>query len=161
MSDGPQNQAQKPAQGVPLNLVKLALAKRVQSGANWFLWIAGLSLVNSFSAFAGGGFRFIVGLGLTQIIDTVAKQAGSSGSPAVMILDVIAGGIFIGFGLFARKRHEWAFLVGMILYALDGVLFVLAKDILSIAFHLLALYWIYKGLKANEALTKLEGLTPA
>jgi len=44
----------------------------------------------------------------------------------------------------------------MILYALDGLLFLLAKDVLSIGFHLFALYMIYKGLKAAEALRKLS-----
>jgi hypothetical protein len=39
--------------------------------------------------------------------------------------------------------------------------FVLGKDLISIAFHLLALYYLYRGLKANEALTKLGGAAGA
>ena len=38
------------------------------------------------------------------------------------IFDVIAAGIFILFGVFSRKRYRWAFVVGMILYAIDDVL---------------------------------------
>ena len=132
-------------------LVTQVLEKRLKSGANWFLWIAGLSLANSLSAVAGSHFRFIVGLGLTQIIDHLAGSARA----AAMVLDVIAAGIFIGFGMLGRKRQEWAFIVGMILYVLDSLLFVLAKDVVSIAFHLLALFYLYRGLKANEALTRL------
>ena len=35
---------------------------RLKSGASWFYWIAGLSLINSISAAAGSTWRFIVGL---------------------------------------------------------------------------------------------------
>jgi len=138
-----------------IELQKLALAKRIQSGANWFFWIAGLSLVNSVIALAGGGTRFILGLGITQMVDAIAQQA-SLGMSVPLVLDLVATGMFIPFGLQARKRRNWAFLVGMILYALDGLLFVLVKDILGIGFHLFALYFIYKGMKANEQLGAME-----
>jgi hypothetical protein len=128
------------------------LQRRANSGAHWFFWIAGLSLVNSFSAFAGSGMRFIVGLGLTQIFDQVA---GGSNRPGALLLDIVAAGIFVGFGMLARKQHDWAFLVGMIVYGLDSLIFVMAKNVLSIAFHLLALYFIYRGMRASEALAKL------
>lgn len=138
-----------------LDLQKGVLAKRIQSGANWFFWIAGLSLINSIISLAGGGTRFIIGLGITQIVDAVAHGA-KMGSGVPLVIDVIAAGIFIPFGLQARKRRNWAFLIGMILYALDGLLFVLVKDILGIGFHLFALYFIYKGMKANEQFAALE-----
>jgi hypothetical protein len=137
-------------------LIGQLLQKRTQSGANWFLWIAGLSLINTFAAAMGSNTRFIAGLGITQIADAVVAQAGKSGNPVALAFDFLAAGIFIAFGLWSRKRREWAFIVGMILYALDGLLFLLAKDVLSIGFHLFALYMIYKGLKAAEALRKLS-----
>ncbi len=130
---------------------KMLLQRRVNSGANWFMWIAGLSLVNSVSRFAGSGFHFVIGLGLTQVIDQLAGSINA----VVLVLDVIAAGIFVGFGLLARQRRDWAFIVGMILYGLDALLFVLVKDVVSIGFHLFALFYIYRGLKANEALAKL------
>ena len=40
------------------------------SGANWFFWIAGLSLVNSLIILFSGEWSFIVGLGATQIDGT-------------------------------------------------------------------------------------------
>src|SRR4051794_33834386 len=42
-----------------------ALEKQIKSGADWFFWIAGLSLVNSFVALSGKGWGFILGLGIT------------------------------------------------------------------------------------------------
>jgi len=138
-----------------LALQKQAMARRIQSGANWFFWIAGLSLVNSVIALAGGGTRFVLGLGITQVVGAIAQQA-NMGKGVPLVVDLVAAGIFVPFGLQARKRQNWAFLVGMILYALDGLLFVLVKDILGIGFHLFALFFIYKGMKANEQLGALE-----
>jgi len=49
----------------------------------------------------------------------------------------------------------------MMVYALDALLFLLTKDVVSVAFHLFALWCIYKGLKANEKLTRLGQLAHA
>ncbi len=128
----------------------------VKGAASWFIWIAGLSLVNSIIVMAGGGLHFIVGLGITQVVDALAHEAGSSG----IVLDLIINGFVVGvFGIFfnfARKGHSWAFIVGILLYAADGLLLLAFKDILSVAFHAYALYRIYLGLKALPALQKLE-----
>jgi hypothetical protein len=170
MDGGSPVQPGKPAPGVFVIGPKQILTRRVQSGANWFLWIAGLSLVNSISALTGSHFRFIMGLRLTQITD---QLAGGSANAAALVFDLVAAGVFVGFWLLAKKGRDWAFIAGMILYGLDALLFVLGKDLMSIAFHLLALYsisiafhllalyYLYRGLKANEALTKLGGAAGA
>jgi hypothetical protein len=124
-----------------VEVAKRILTKRLQSGANWFFWIMGLSLGNSVIALSGGGKRFIVGLGITSVVDAVAQEA-KMGMGVPLVVDVIAAGIFIPFGLLARRRRKWAFLLGMLLYGLDGLLFVLMKDVWSIGFHLLLLYFI-------------------
>ncbi len=51
---------------------------QLKSGASWFYWIAGLSAVNTISALSGSNWRFMFGLGITQIIDAFAAQAGPS-----------------------------------------------------------------------------------
>ena len=48
-----------------------ALLAQLKSGANWFYWIAGLSVVNSLIFAFGGHTSFIAGLGLTQLIDGI------------------------------------------------------------------------------------------
>lgn len=45
--------------------------KAIKGGANWFYWIAGLSIINTLIIFFNGDVNFIVGLGLTQIIDAI------------------------------------------------------------------------------------------
>ena len=53
---------------------KLKIESKFKSGASWFFWIAGLSIINSIILLAGGQWNFIVGLGVTQIIDVIGTQ---------------------------------------------------------------------------------------
>jgi len=134
---------------------KLRLEKRSSEGANWFFWIAGLSLVNSIILVTGGRWNFLIGLGITQLIDGVsigiAKELGPDAGIVIRIIafaiNVVVAGVFVLFGILA-KRYKWGFIVGMIVYALDGLIFLMVPDLLSIGFHLLALYGLYSGLKA-------------
>lgn len=128
----------------------------VRGGASWFVWIAGLSLVNSIIVMAGGGLHFIVGLGITQVVDALAHEAGSSGIVLDLIINGFVAGVFVLFFNFARKGQSWAFIVGMLLYAADGLILLAVKDILSVAFHAYALYRMYLGLKALPVLQKLQ-----
>ena len=138
----------------------LRIEKRFKSGANWFFWVAGLSIINSIIMHSGGQWGFIIGLGLTQFIDGIglelAREAGNLGIVITLILDGLAAGIFIAFGAFARKGYNWAFIIGMILYALDGMIFLLAKDYIGAGFHLFALFFMYGGFKANKSLKTAE-----
>jgi hypothetical protein len=62
--------------------------------------------------------------------------------------------LFVVFGALANQRRKWAFVVGMILYALDGLLFIWVQDWWSFGFHLLALYGLYTGFSALKQLAK-------
>src|SRR4030042_360415 len=139
--------------------VRLRIEGQFKSGANWFFWIAGLSLVNSLILLAGGQWNFVVGLGITQLIDSIgvslSADVGVMGKAVAFACDVLVAGVFVGFGIFSRKGYRWAFITGMVLYALDGLLFILVKDFLSIGFHAFALYCIGLGLKANHALKQM------
>jgi hypothetical protein len=129
-----------------------ATVRRMKSGASWFYWIAGLSLINSIAALSGRGWRFIVGLGITQNIDEFANRITSGGKIIAFALDLLVAGVFVLCGLFAHKAQTWAFLAGMALFALDGVIFLLAKDWLGVGFHLLLMYWLFGGFAACRTL---------
>jgi len=121
----------------------------------WFFIIAGLSIVNSITLLSGGEFNFVFGLVITQIINGFARGLGPAGRSIAGILSVVIACVFFLFGFLARRRHKWAFVVGMILYASDGLLSVFVRDWISIAIHLFALYGIYRGLRALSSLDKL------
>ena len=126
-----------------------------KSGALWFFIIAGLSLVNSITQLSGGEFNFFFGLIITRIINAFARGLGPAGKSIAVILSVVIACVFVLIGFLARRRYRRAFVVGMILYAFDGLLSVFVRDWISVAIHLFALYGIYRGLRALGSLDKL------
>ncbi len=136
---------------------QIAIARaRTQSGANWFLWIAGLSLVNTLISMGGGGVRFIFGLGITTIADVVGRGAAGNGKGVALGVSVFCAAFIALFGFFGRKEMKWAFLLGMALYVCDGLLLIPAKLYLDAAFHAWALFRIFQGLQALNVLEKLK-----
>ena len=131
-----------------------ATEARLKSGASWFYWIAGLSLINTISAFTGSDWRFIVGLGITQLLDAFGTQFGGAGKIVVLVLDLLAAGSFVLLGVFAHKCRKWAFVTGMVLFALDGLIFMLVQDWIGVAFHVFVLYCLLQGLKACQELNE-------
>ena len=129
-----------------------------QSGANWFFLFGALSMVNTIVSLGNGSWSFLAGLGITQFIAGFAKAFAQSGGSAPIVIallaNAVAAGVFVLFGLMARRQQSWAFIVGMACYAADGLIFVLVQDWLSIAFHLFALYCISKGFIATNKLRK-------
>jgi hypothetical protein len=139
-----------PEQQPAASPAKLIANARVLSGARWFYWIAGLSLVNSIVVIAGGQFHFVVGLGITSVVDGLAKAAGGAGTVLDLVINGTVAGVFFLFGSLASKSHKWAFIVGMVLYGLDALILLAFKDVLSVAFHAYALFAISRGLMAVD-----------
>jgi hypothetical protein len=136
--------------------VKMAVQARLKGTASWFYWIAGLSLINSIIVMAGGKMHFIVGLGVTQVVDGVAKQMGGAGPAIGLVINLIGAAACVAFGVLGNQRKAWAIWMGMVLYALDGLLLLLFQDWLSVAFHGYVLYRVYQALGAIKALESLE-----
>lgn len=131
----------------------------IASGANWFFWIAALSLVNSVALYTGANFTFIIGLFITQIVDSIGIElySGTTERMYVFIFNLFIIGAVVGFGFLSKKKHNWAFMIGMITYTLDGLLALLYQDFLGAAFHVVALYGIYRGFQASKLLFEKEG----
>lgn len=154
-----QNQPDRPDQPFLLGEVA-AYRAQMQSGARWFYWIAGLSLINSIVALTNSNFGFLAGLGITQFISGLALGMSESFGTAVtaiaLILDVTVAAFFVFLGFFAYKGHTWAFVIGFVIYALDGLIFLGFGIWLSLAFHVFVLYCLYRGFAANRKLKQVE-----
>jgi hypothetical protein len=132
---------------------RLRLEAQFRSGANWFFWIAAMSLINSVVGFFGGQWGFVIGLGVTQVIDAIFT--GEAPSVVGPMLTAGVAGIFVACGHFAREGRRSAFIGGMVLYVLDSLIFVVVRDFLAIAFHGFALYCLVKGMHAKDQLDSL------
>ena len=135
---------------------RLQVEQALKGSASWFIMIAGLSVVNSVLGMAGAPIQFIFGLGVTQVVDALAHKGGNPG----LVLDLVINGMIVGvfalFWNFARKGAKWAWIAGMGLYLLDGLILLPFGDYLGVAFHGWALYRMYAGYKLLPEFERLH-----
>lgn len=130
-----------------------------RSGASWFFWVAALSLINSLLAFFGAEMRFIFGLGITQAIDALGEVVGGGDGLAKGIAfgaSLAVAGVVALFGIAAIKRMHAVYILGIVLYTLDGLLTLVFQDWLGAGFHVFVLYGLIRGLVASRKLRRLE-----
>jgi hypothetical protein len=138
---------------------------RVKRGANWFYWIAGLSVINSVTFAAGANFHFLAGLGVTEVADAIVDVFVKQGAPSAfkalsIVFDLIA---VIGFalcGYFASKFSRTAFIIGIGFYFLDGIIVLLLGDFFMVAFHAFALYSLIRGFLATREVKDFQATAP-
>jgi hypothetical protein len=147
------------------------LRRRVKTGANSFYFVAALSVINSIISAIGFNLTFVFGLSITQIIDGAGVGLGDNrpdlalaGKIGAVIVSVIISGVFALFGLLGGQGRRWAFIVGMVLYLLDGILMLAAllwlgtgqfQDWIGFAIHFYFLWSMWRGLQAATQLQKL------
>jgi len=136
------------------------LSQRFQSGAKWFYWIAALTFITSVIGLLGGGWRFFLSLGVTQIIDGIATglsaDFGNATKVIAIVLDIFVTAIFAGFGLLASKRQLWAYVLGMVVFLLDGLLSLAFFDVIGIIVHGFVLFVMFRGFQAGRELAALK-----
>ncbi|MDD3803275.1 MAG: hypothetical protein PHW02_02680 [bacterium] len=139
---------------------RLRIENEVKGAASWFFWIAALSVINSVLFMFNLQWNFVIGLGISQILDFVGKslsETAISGMKYIsLIMNVILAALFILIGMFAAKGSRKAFMTGIILYALDSVIFILAFDLLGIGFHIFAIYFMVRGFIVSKKLNASE-----
>jgi FAIM1 (Fas apoptotic inhibitory molecule) protein len=133
-------------------LARVALVKRVENGGRWFYWIAGLSAVNFVFFMLGSEKGFAVGTAIDWFVQVILEDLANPSVAWIPHVAVIA--LFAFLGVRATAGAQWAFIVGGLLYALDGLLFLLVKDWLGIAVHAFALFAI---VSATISLRRLRG----
>jgi fructose-specific phosphotransferase system IIC component len=95
-------------------------------------------------------------LGIAQLVGALARRVGGASFALDVIINGFLVGVFVVFFNFARQGKKWAFRAGMILYALDGLLMLLLRAYLGVAFHAFALFWMNGGVVAISKLRELE-----
>ncbi len=148
---------------------KINLENGVKGGGNWFYFIAAATAINTFShVFLQADWTLFIGLGISSFIDAIAIGAvkinpnlAGLWKGLATVINLIAVSICVLFGVFARKQKSWAFIVGMVVVALDSLLFVLAQDWLAFGFHVIAVLSIRGGYNSLNQLNSINAGTPS
>lgn len=142
---------------------KMLLDNKIKNGVNWFFFIAALSLVNSVIFLMEGDLTFVIGLGLTQLVDGIGYgialemlEGGWIVRIIGLALNVGITTVFVLFGVFGRKHYRWPVILGMVLYAIDAFLLLVFEDYFGAIFHGLGLYGLFTGVKAITEWKTLE-----
>jgi len=124
----------------------------VHKGANWFYWVVGLSLVNLVLAVAEADRHFLIGLAMSEFASgfIVAAETGTFVKVIGAVIVAMVLGVYLLIGRKAHKPSKLAFIIGMVLYGLDGLIYIAFEDYLSAAFHGYVLYNFWMGYKALE-----------
>jgi hypothetical protein len=137
------------------------LRRQMRSGAYNFYWIAGLSLANSIFFIFSTRSSFVIGLGITQFIDTLSHNISVSYPNSLLLIrlvglvpDLFICSVFVICGVLAVKGQRWAFIAGMLLFGLDAVLTLVSPDFIGFGFHLFFLWFLFTGLQALDKLKK-------
>ena len=91
---------------------KMVAAGRARAGARWFYWIAGLSFVNSLVVISGGSLHFVVGLGITSIVDAAAKRVAGAGTFLDVLINGSVAAVFALLECSLAKRRNGRFCLG-------------------------------------------------
>jgi len=136
------------------------LATKYKSGANWFFWIAGLTIVTSILSFTGANWRFLISLGTTQVIDALAnamsEELGGAPKVVALVLDLILSGVFVVFGVLANKKFLWAYILGMAVFIVDGLVSMLVQDWVGVIAHVVVVFFMVPGFMAGRKLVEIE-----
>jgi hypothetical protein len=102
-------------------------------------------MLNSIVVISGRSLRFAIGLGITAGIDVKAKELGTVGAVLDLLISVTIAAIFVVLGSLAGKRIRWAYLAGIALYGVDGIICLAAGDILGAVLHAYTIFAISRG----------------
>jgi hypothetical protein len=130
---------------------EIAKVREMQVGANWFFWVAILAIANSLFVFFSGLSELFFGFGVSRWVDAnVTFAAIGETKPAGLVINLVLAAGLAGFGYLTRRGSDTAFIVGMFLYFADSVISLGYRDIFGFSFHILALFFMFKGLLASR-----------
>lgn len=122
----------------------------VLHAADWFFWLAILSVINSLLVFYYQIPNTPIALGLTQWVDGTTSGFNATMSSGSLTTNILIAGVLAAFGLMARRGSDIAFVVGIFLYVIDAFLAIGLRDVFGFGVHLVALFFLVKGLLASR-----------
>ncbi len=135
---------------------EVELEARRNKGASWFYWIVGLTIINSIIVLSGIDFSFSLGATATLFANVLARETGTTSAHIMAIgFDIVVIGFYAMCGVMASRGATWAFILGIIFFALDSLLSLIGFQIIGILIHGWALFSIFTGMMACVNLNRL------
>ena len=122
----------------------------VLHAADWFFWLAILSVINSLIVYYYQVPNTPIALGITQWVDGTTSGFNSKMTTTALVVNILIAAALAGFGVLARRGSDIAFVLGIFLYVIDAVLIIGVRDFFGFGVHLLALFFLVKGLLASR-----------
>ena len=101
--------------------------------------------------------RFVFGLGAPQ---TIERSLAAPNPALIWGIIIVFAGIFVLFGIFARRRNIPVYIIGILVYLADLVLSILAGDMVGAVVHVVFTVLLVMGLIAIRKLKDLPSAWP-
>jgi hypothetical protein len=106
---------------------------KIKGVAIWFYIIAGFQLLGAYFAWNAANANPLV----------------AQAAMALVAFDLVLSALFVVFGYFGSKKQSWAFVAGLLLYALRAIVeFFVFFSPISLAIRAFLLYRMFTGLQA-------------
>jgi hypothetical protein len=122
----------------------------VLHAADWFFWLAILSVINSLIVFYYQIPNTPIALGITQWVDGTTSGFNATMSTSALVTNILIAAVVAAFGLMARRGSDLAFVLGIFLYVIDAMLTIGLREFFGFGVHLIALFFLIKGLLASR-----------
>lgn len=114
---------------------------KIKGVAIWFYIIAAFQLLAAYMAWSSGS------------VNPVLAMAAMG----LAVTDIVIGALFVLFGYFAGKKQSWAFVAGLLLYALRAIIeFFVFFNPISLLIRAFLLFRIFQGLQACLAANRAD-----
>lgn len=131
----------------------VSIDEDIKRNSYWFHWKAGFTLINSILILAGIDWQFFIGLTIPQflhgfLIGITELEPDANLVPfhlVVFLVALIGSGLTSFFGYKAGQGKKWAFILGIVIFAFDGILYLLTLSVFGILIHGYAIYLLSKG----------------
>ncbi|MEO0452791.1 MAG: GYF domain-containing protein [Verrucomicrobiota bacterium] len=133
-----------------------------QSGAYWFYWIAGLTVLNAILIAVSSPVILALGLGAAELVSWMAYDVETGEIDSTMMwiavgVAIVLSLLMAGIGWMASQGNRIIYLVGMVIVALDTIFYIFPIfSIIALAVHGYALYAMFNGFAALQKIEEIE-----
>ncbi len=131
------------------------LEQNARNGSNYFFWIAFFSIFNKVMDMLSAKRRFVFGLGAPQYIE---RSLAAPNPAMIWGIIIVLAGIFVLFGILARRGNIPIYMIGILFYLVDMALSIVSGDLVGAVVHVVFTVLLVMGLIATR---KLKGLQSA